>query len=461
MKALTHADLIREAYDVARMRLGPLAAVSALQASTLGQFSREDMERALVHTREFPAALPITDLPPTEPVEFAVDEWATAREPVIIVGDDGSGKTTILLKVLTAMAAGEPAFDRFAVTAGPVLMVSEEDSAPVIVNHVEAIARGHGWDLDLIRSRFHVLALAGVQLDKPAWQEHVLSEVRRTGAVGVGLDPLHDLTEGEENSNDQTRPLKAFVRDVCKAGATPFVVHHAGKPKEGGRKRDRVRGASALLAMARSAWFVEENEMGIAVESLKLSRSERPAPFVVSRAIESDPDNPGNWHTARLSYVSERDAEEDTAERFILDNLERYPFTKSTEIRELAKGTGLNAPQIAAALKRLHLLRKVDFRPGARNAKEWFRPDLVTLPDGKGNLPENSRQAGQATLPSLSEPARQARGGTDEPAPLDREGRVGKVADRLRQADGFTCVCGCGRDVGGPGVVHIECREVA
>lgn len=448
----TRDDLVREARD--RLdAVGPLAAMESLGRQMGGQFTDDEIAAALDHVRAYPTALPIAELPPAEPVVFAVDRWATARELVLIVGDDGSGKSTVLAAVLGAMAGAAPAFDRLAVKAGPVLLVSDEDSADVVANHTESIARAHRWDVDLVRSRFHILALAGVQLDQPEWRDHIISEVKRIGAVAVGLDPYADLTNAKENDNDEARPFKRFLRDIGKAGATPFVVHHAGKAAEGKRKRDRVRGASALLAASRSAWWIEPCDLGIAVECLKLSRAERPDPFVVSREIEADPDNPGNWHTARLAYVSNREAEEDTAERFILDTLERYPFTKSTEIRELAKGTGLNGPEVSAALKRLELLKRVAFQAGSRNAKHWYRPDVTSLP-------ENSGQAGQATLPSLSEPARQVRGGTDEPAPLDREGRVGKVADRLGQVEtaDHECARGCGQPVGSRGVTCAACQ---
>ncbi len=131
------------------------------------------------------------------------------------------------------MAGDAPVFDRFAVTGGPVLFISEEDPEGVLANHAEAIARGHGWDFAKIRDRFHVLALAGVQVDDPNWRQLVFDEVRRVGAVAVALDPYADLTRAKENDNDETRPFKAFLRELGRMGATPFVCHHAGKAAEG------------------------------------------------------------------------------------------------------------------------------------------------------------------------------------------------------------------------------------
>ena len=377
-----------------------------------------------------PKALPLSEAPPPEPIRFAVDTLITAREPAMIVGPDGQGKTTILVHILCATIVGEPVFDRFDVLEGPVLLVSEEDSADVLANHAAAIAKAHGWDWERIRGGLHVLALTGVQLDQSVWREHILSEIKRIGAVAAGFDPYADLTSAEENSNDQVRPVKAFLREVGKAGATPILCHHAGKAGKPGEKskKDRIRGATALGAACRSILFIEHNDMGLTVESLKLSRARAPRPFVVSLDVESDEGDTANWQRARLLYVTERQAEEDAADRFVLDTLERYPFSNSTEIKELAKGSGLAAPQVSAAIKRLHLLRRIEFEAGKRNSKHWYRPDISSLPKMDG-------QAGQGTLPSLPNPARQARGGPDEPAPLDREGRIGQGPRSAGQAD--------------------------
>jgi hypothetical protein len=449
------AELVDAAREYAH--LGPTA-VDTLNAMTDGRFDHIDLERALAHVRAYPRAASIAELPPTEPVVWAVADWATACEPVLVVGDDGGGKSTILTAVLAAHAAGALAFDRFGAVPGPVLLISEEDRAEVIANHVAAIVRGHGWDWNLVRARFHILALAGVQLDEATWAAHVLEEVARLRPVAVGLDPLADLSAGEENSNDETRPVKRLLRQIGMLGATPYVVHHAGKAVEGKRKRDRVRGASALLAAVRSAWWIEPCQVGIMVECLKLSRAERPEPFVVSRDIETDPDNPGAWHTARLAYVSAHQAEEDAADRFVLDTLARYPFTMSTEIREMAKGTGISAPQIAASVQRLRLLRRIAFRPGKRNSKRWYRPDVT-------NLPENVGQVGQANLPNLPEPAGQTHEGSDDPAHLHREGRVGQELEPAGQArrptpdDGdYRCVECNAAEVGGAKVRCAGCQ---
>lgn len=352
-----------------------------------------------------PRAVRVGDVPPDTPVQFAIEGLATAREPVLIFSEDGAGKTTLLLSVLCAMAAEEPVFDRFPVGGGPVLFVSEEDPQGVLANHAEAIGRGHGWDLALIRERFHLLALAGVRVEERYWREVVLDEVRRIGAVAVALDPYADLTNAKENDNDETRPFKSFLREICKLGATPFVCHHAGKAAEGRRNRDRARGASALPAAARSTLFLEETPAGIRVEPLKLSRSVLHPPFVVTREIETDPENPGSWRRARLSFAPADKAEVRSAEAFVVGLLEEHGSLTSTGLKDEARGSGFSGQDVSEALKRLERSGRITFDSGPRNAKNW----RLTLPDDPG-------QGGQLTLPTLPDPAGQGDGGSVHPA---------------------------------------------
>jgi phage/plasmid primase-like uncharacterized protein len=352
-----------------------------------------------------PRAVRLGDISPAVTVEFAIHRLATAREPVLIVSDDGAGKTTVLLSILCAMAAEERVLDRFTVTGGPVLFISEEDSCEVLRNHAEAIARGHGWDIGRIHERVHVLALEGVQVEDDKWRRLILEEIRRLGVVAVGLDPYADLTRAKENDNDETRPFKSFLREICALGATPFVCHHAGKAGEGKRKRDRIRGASALAAAARSILFLEETPAGIAIEPLKLSRSVRHEPFVVSRKIDADAENPACWVRARLSYVAEHEAEERSADAFVLGLLDKHEAPTTTELKGYARGTGFSGEDISQALKRLQADGRITFEAGARGAKHW-----------RLTLPEDSRQGAQMSLPNLPDPAGQGDDGSVHPA---------------------------------------------
>ena len=355
-----------------------------------------------------PQAVSALEAQPPELPAFAITGFLLDREIHLLVSDGGVGKTTLALAIAAAMSGGYDLFGcpTFKVNApGSVLVLSEEDGLGVLQNRIEAIVRGHGWDGERVLSNVYLIAQEGASLDDLGWRAHILSEVKRTGARLVVLDPWAELTLAEENSNKETKPLVRFLRKItAKAGAAVLVLHHAGKPQDGKRKIDRIRGATALTAAARGIWFLESLEIGIAVECLKMSRSEKPRAFVVKRKIESDPENRTIWDTARLTYASQTDAEDQIAEQFVLDQLTRRDTLNTTELKALAKGTGVSGVGVSGALRDLSAIGKIGYEKGPNNSKRWhFLP-----------VAQESRQPRQPDLPDLPEVA----GQVEEAAPV-------------------------------------------
>lgn len=386
-----------------------------------------------------PEAVPAIDALDEPPPEFLVDGLILQNETGMVIGEGGVYKTVLGLTTAAAVAVGEPLFGRFEVNeSGPVLVVSEEDGAGVLRDRLEAIAHGHGWDPETVLRRVHLLALRGATFDEGRWRDHLAAEAQRVGAILAVLDPYSRLTRAAENSTDENKENIAFFSRLNREGVTVEVVHHAGKDFEGKSKLDRVRGASALNQAARWIYFLERSELGVAVECLKMSRAERLDRFVVEPDIETDPVEPTVWQKATFSYVTEDQAEEDAADRFILENLRRYPGTNSTGLKELAKGTGISAVEVSAAIRRLEAVGKIDFEPGPRNAKEWHLTDEAD-PAEKSSARSARYPADPAgTLPGKVE---------DKAAPCPsykEEGRVGKGAGTARQGEPNTCDCeGC------------------
>lgn len=375
-----------------------------------------------------PLALPVAEIPPPDPIPWAVRGLILAADLNLLVSDGGVGKTTLATAIAAAKAVGRPAFGfgQFRTTAGPVLYVSEEDPADVILNRLNALAAGHRWDAGAIGRRVHVLAQGGVCLDAPEWQAHLSAEAKRIGAELIVFDPYAELTMAEENSNDAAKPVIRYLRRLAvETGAGVVIVHHAGKAGEGRRKVDRIRGASALHAAARSALFLELDELGIRVEAIKMNRGPKPAPFVVSRTVQSDPENPAEWLTARLEYLTAHEADEDRAERFVLDHLGRGTTLNTSELKELARGTGVSGAEVSYAIKRLETTGRIKYTPGHRGAKQWYIP----------TLPNESGQGGQGTLPRLPKVAGQGRNSPPEVAPLFIGGNQGRVREITGQAE--------------------------
>ncbi len=361
-------------------------------------------------TEDLPSAVPAIMAEPDGVPTFDFDGFAVQNEIHLIAGDGGAGKTSLLTAILAAQAAECAALDRFPNRrTGSVLLISEEDSEGLLRNRLEALCVGHGWPAAQVLARVHLLCFGEVRIDQAHWQQHLLSEVERIGAVAVGLDPWFELIGGEENSNTQVRPAIQFLRKLALL-ATVYVVAHAGKAVEGKRTIDRIRGASALYSAARVVYFAEVDERGVAVRPVKFSRAELPKRFVVSRQTETDPENRLVWTSARLSYLTADEAQEVGAERLVREALTKAPGSKSTEIKAYAKGSGIPAVEISAAIKSLERKGVIAFDPGPNNAKLW------SLIGQNGRPAENSSAGSAGLLAGLPEPAGQAGEAPRKPA---------------------------------------------
>lgn len=377
-----------------------------------------------------PPAICALHAPPLAPIQWAADDFWTAGEYGLIVGEDGTMKTTLLVHILCAIAGGYQVFGRFATRQRPVMLVSQEDSIDVLLNRAEAMIRGHGWNRESVLGNLHIHALDGASLSSAVWRRHLRAEIERLDIGFVGCDPLAELATGDENDNSERRVIVQAARGLAKPvsdnhpGAGVALVHHANRASPEKRKRDRIRGATAIPAGSRVTYFVEEREGEIVIECLKLSRAPKLAPFVVRPIIESDPDNRASWTLARFDSLTVRDAALQAAERFILAELDGGVRATTTDLKNAAKGTGVSAVDLARGLKTLETRHLIDFQEGEHNAKLW----------GHVGLPSDFRQPGNQEL----DLARQAEGlpGKHEAGGFGLPMYIGNPPDRAQHGLG-------------------------
>ena len=347
-----------------------------------------------------PPAVSALEAEPPDAPSFDINGVLLTCEIHLLGGEGGSGKTTVSLTVAGSKAGGYDLFDcpAFNVNApGPVLFISEEDSLGCLVNRLEAIVKGHGWDRERVLGNVYFIAQEGASLDDPTWRAHILAEACRVDASLVVFDPYTELTMVEENSNTEAKPNIKFFREINRAGASVLINAHTRKSNENQTTRDRIRGATALYDAARVVFILQPMDVGIAVECIKMNRSEKPRKFVVKREIESDPENRALWETARLTHVSMTKAEDEEAELFVLDQLTRRGTLNTTELKALAKGTGVNGVGVSGAIKNLSAIGRIGYEKGPRNSHMWH-----ILP-----VAQDSRQPRQPDLPGCPEVARQ------------------------------------------------------
>jgi hypothetical protein len=363
------------------------------QLEELAESTVEWTQRAAVSqdATGLPAPTRACEIPPDAPVTFSIEDLFTAGDFGLIAGEDGSMKTTLALHLCGAMAGGYKALGRFATTPGPVLFVSEEDSAGVLRNRLEAICRGHGWNIEAVLRNVHVFAKAEVRLTDAAWRSHLMAQIKRLGAKLVVFDPWVEVTTGNENDNSEGRVLLQIVRTFTKpTGANVVAVHHFGKPAEGKRQRDRIRGNTAVPSGSRFTYVVEHDETvhELKVTCLKLSRGEKLTPFVIRYLIETEDNNRAVWRSARFEYVTAQVAIIDKAEAFVLEQLGLGERMNTTELKAAAKGTGVSGADISRTLKLLEMRRLIDYEMAEKGAKRWGLV-LVAEHSGQPGQPEN------------------------------------------------------------------------
>lgn len=340
------------------------------------------------------------------PIEWAVDTLWTAGDLGILFADGGRFKTTIALHLAIATAAGGAVFGRFRAQQGPALVVSAEDPEHVILGRAKAIVRGHGWPEERVLRNLHIYGpQAGVTLQDPRWIAQLRAEVQRLGAKVVMLDPLFELTEGDENAPSEQRATTKAVRSLTLLPSTPIVivVAHAGKDSPGKRKIDRLRGSSSWYGAARVAYYLDtpdEAASSISVECVKMSRAQKPAPFVIKPLINAEPAGSPNWRTARLEHQTASFAALDRAEKWLLDQLVDGLRLTTTELKNAAKGSGISAVAVSKALNVLEIRKLIDFESGEKNAKRWGRS---CLPDAPSNQPESCLPCLPADCPAITD----------------------------------------------------------
>jgi DNA-binding HxlR family transcriptional regulator len=390
-----------------------------------------------------PHAMRAIDAPPPEPITWLVQDLWTAGEIGLIVGDGGAFKSSAALHMAAAIAGGYQVFGKFRTQQRPVLIVSAEDSASVILMRLEAFIVGHGWDRTLVLSNIHFFAQDDVSLASVKWQQHLLSEVQRVGAGFVVLDPMAELIDGDENSNTDVRPVIKFVRSLTAAtGASVAMVHHAGKAGPEKRTLDRIRGASALPHSSRVILFFEFQAAGVRVENLKMSRAERLEPFVLERTIEHEPGNRAMWTSARLGYANAKRVERDRSEAFILTQLRLAQPERltTTRLRTIARDVpGIRNEELASALNRLTAMDLIDRVAGEKNKALW---GLTAL--GKTVDPQLAHEVWATRAHSNSElaqlaqrPGNQRNGSSDDACvpPLGGDGKLGRAVSAAGQPE--------------------------
>lgn len=265
----------------------------------------------------------------TPPPRYLVQELIISGGAQAIAGEAKSGKSWDLAHITVALAAGVAVYGRFAVQA-PVgtFTFAIEDTMGSMDVRTDAIAAGlkldpngdwidrwyaqpRGKSLNVMND-WHLCILAA-----SVWLcEEEMAAAGKPGRIQlIGIDPLSDSHDGQEDKRDSMAPvmnrLRAFAGAMSKRGGADVAllfVHHTGKENKEtrGRKRggQKMRGSSVIHGAVDGGLYLDNlrgdgrNEFIARMESeLKAARSAG----YFDRKLTIEDDENGNARTATFT----------------------------------------------------------------------------------------------------------------------------------------------------------------
>ena len=149
------------------------------------------------------------------------------RQPSLVSGVGGIGKSVLLLQLLTSTALGARWLDTFDPAPGRVIYFGAEDDPDEIHRRLAAILEYHGRRFsDLIASGFKVLAFAGKdatlatfdprngRIKPTALFEQLYEQARTLKPRGIVIDPVSDVFLGDEIKREQVRQFGGLLRKL-------------------------------------------------------------------------------------------------------------------------------------------------------------------------------------------------------------------------------------------------------
>jgi hypothetical protein len=388
-------------------------------------------------------------------IEQLIPEDANA----ILAGAPKTYKTLLLEEMAVALVTATPCMGRFRVPeprrVGLVLM---EDSKYRTRRRLERLAMARGLtlrDLDGLFLWFRPpLRLASV-----ADIEDMAFHIEDRGLDYLHIDNWSHVATGDSNDADAVTPQLAGYSGLRTRfpGLTVGLSHHVRKPNMAGggdRLSDLIRNSTAF-----GAWYdvgvvlTRKDEQSPVTVRSEMRDAPAPDPFVftVEDEYPAGPDTgayPSGWLRILASDTSPALLEREAAARRFVDPVREF----------LAKNDGCSKEQLKRNITGDNALILAAFDLLCADNRAVYREPEKRGTAGRCEL-LNGTPLNPAATPLTAAPGPNPA----DPAvtPVGGTGGAGVPPRRsVEQLDsGVTaCSCGCGRDVGAPGILHIHCK---
>jgi hypothetical protein len=287
----------------------------------------------------------------TPRLEWLVDGLFLKAGAGILGGAPKSCKSFFALDLAVSVASATPCAGSFRVkAAAPVVLLSAEDPPAVVVERLQALARGR--ELDLGTLPLHVIVEHPVRL--PDDIERLRATLLSHRPALLLLDPLIRLHRADENSASEMSVILDGLRELARSCHTAILLVHHSRKAAAGSLGAGLRGSSDLHAFGDSNLYLrrlsQEASLELKVEHRAAASS---PPRKLRLVVDAD--------CARFQILDhDHPTAQDPQESRVLELLRDSPEPVAGAV--LRRQLAVRNQTLSAALSRLVAKRQIERR---------------------------------------------------------------------------------------------------
>lgn len=192
-----------------------------------------------------------------EDLEWIIDGLVAKGCITVIVGESGTGKTTLALQLSAAMMAGRP-FLGLRLDKGDVFWIEQDQSASMTKDIIQKMY-SHSPELEGLA--YHAEDFSPADYNWKEQSKLLITDLKERRSRMLILDAWEAMGLDNYNAMERTSEALKRIRLIAEAaGVGVLILHHFKKQQDNFQKQiDRVHGAKALVNSSDCILFLKDN----------------------------------------------------------------------------------------------------------------------------------------------------------------------------------------------------------